>query len=67
MNKFAKGLLLALVLATPVAVSANAAQAKTVSTQPQKVAMATPKKHHRAKHSRHAAKGTHATQSTMKK
>lgn len=69
MNKFAKALLLSLFFAAPVAISANAAQAKTVGTQPQKVAMATPKKHHRAKHTRkHAAKkGTHASQSAMKK
>ncbi len=69
MNKFAKALLLSLFFAAPVAISANAAGAKTVGThQQQKVAMATPKKHHRAKHTRHAArKSTHAAQSAMKK
>lgn len=48
--KFAKALILSVVFAAPVAICANAVQAKTVSTQPHKVAMATNKKPHVVKH-----------------
>ena len=67
MNKFAKALILSLFFAAPVAISANAVQAKTVSTQPQKIAMAT-KKHHTLKHkTKHAAKsGSHQAKSAIK-
>ena len=69
MNKFAKALLLSLVLAAPVAISTNAVQAKTANTRPQRLAMATTKKPHAAKHkTKHAAKKTsHHAKSAMKK
>ena len=67
MNKFAKALILSLFFAAPVAISANAVQAKTASSQPQQVAQATTKKprakRHRVKHSRRR----HAKPAAVKK
>lgn len=60
MNKFAKALLLSLVLAAPVAMSTYAVQAKTANTHPQQLAQATTTKprakRHRVKHSMRRAK-----------
>jgi hypothetical protein len=68
MNKFAKALLLSLVLAAPVAISTNAVQAKTANTHSQRLAMATTKKPHAMKHkTKHAAKKSHHGKSAMKK